>query len=45
MAYFKASFFKARYFQAGFLAGIPGGGPIIIAAIDWLTIARRRGRR
>lgn len=41
--YFAARYFKARYFQNGFLGG--AGGAVIHAIVDWLTPARRRGRR
>lgn len=40
--YFGARYFTARYFQNGFLGG---GGAIVAAIVDWLTPARRRGRR
>lgn len=43
MAYFGQSYFKARYFKQGFLAGV---GEIVTAVQDYLvTIARRMSRR
>lgn len=41
--YFRARYFTARYFQNGFLGG--AAGVVISTVIDWLTPARRRGRR
>ena len=39
-------YFKARYFQGGFLISLGGGaGAAAAAVVDWLISARRTGRR